>query len=78
MNLDRVMMYVSSTADQGVVGPGTRFGLWRKAQRSGVDTAALRSRGTASWARSRDHNSFFGMRKSRHPVRYTGVVPFVR
>jgi hypothetical protein len=25
MNLDRVVMHVSSTADQGVVGPGTRL-----------------------------------------------------
>ena len=30
MNLDRVMMYVSSTADQGVVGPGTRLRLMQK------------------------------------------------
>lgn len=33
MNLDRVMMYVSSTDDQGVVGSGTRLRFTQKGSR---------------------------------------------
>ena len=33
MNLDRVVMHVSSTADQGVVGPGTRLRFMQKGSR---------------------------------------------
>jgi hypothetical protein len=33
MNLDRIVMYVSSTADQGVVGPGTRLRFLQKGSR---------------------------------------------
>ncbi len=33
MNLDQVVMYVSSTADQGVVGPGTRLSFTQKGSR---------------------------------------------
>jgi hypothetical protein len=33
MNLDRVVMYVSSTADQGVVGAGTRLRFTQKGAR---------------------------------------------
>ena len=33
MNLHQVVMYVSSTADQGVVGPGTRLRFTQKGSR---------------------------------------------
>jgi hypothetical protein len=33
MNLDRVVMYVSSTAEQGVVGAGTRLRFTQKGER---------------------------------------------
>ena len=33
MNIDRVVMYVSSTADQGVVGQGTRLRFMQKGSR---------------------------------------------
>jgi hypothetical protein len=78
MNLDRVVMHVSSTADQGVVGPGTCLRFVQKGSRVMGRYNGGPSRGAAWWARSRDHNSFFGMCKSRHPARYTGGIPFVR
>jgi hypothetical protein len=78
MNLDGVVMCVSSTAEQGVVCAGTRLRFTQKAQEFWGNTAAVRSRGAAWWARSRDHSWISGMRKWKHPARYTGAVRFVR